>query len=78
MSTEACAAPTRSRKLPVAIEIIRDLPGVGVTIRRVEEKARVALQTGDRAYVPEAGCLKIAGPAADLPTAERVRKASFG
>jgi branched-chain amino acid transport system ATP-binding protein len=59
-------------------EIIRGLHADGVTILLVEQNARLALQTADRAYVLEAGRLTIAGRAADLLTDERVRRAYLG
>jgi branched-chain amino acid transport system ATP-binding protein len=59
-------------------DIIRDLHAAGVTILLVEQNASLALQIADRAYVLEAGRLTIAGPAADLLTDERVRKAYLG
>ena len=44
----------------------------------VEQNASLALQIADRAYVLEAGRLTIAGPAAELLTDERVRRAYLG
>jgi branched-chain amino acid transport system ATP-binding protein len=59
-------------------DIIRDLHAAGVTILLVEQNASLALQIADRAYVLEAGRLTIAGPAAELLTDERVRRAYLG
>ena len=59
-------------------EIIRGLHTAGVTILLVEQNASLALQIADRAYVLDAGRLTISGPAADLLTDERVRKAYLG
>jgi branched-chain amino acid transport system ATP-binding protein len=59
-------------------EIIRDLHAAGVTILLVEQNARLALQSADRAYVLEAGRLTIAGPSAELLSDERVRRAYLG
>jgi branched-chain amino acid transport system ATP-binding protein len=59
-------------------EIIRDLHTAGVTILLVEQNASLALQIADRAYVLEAGRLTISGPANDLLTDERVRRAYLG
>jgi branched-chain amino acid transport system ATP-binding protein len=59
-------------------EIIRDLHTAGVTILLVEQNASLALQLADRAYVLVAGRLTISGPAAELLTDERVRKAYLG
>jgi branched-chain amino acid transport system ATP-binding protein len=58
--------------------IIRDLHAAGVTVLLVEQNASLALQIADRAYVLEAGRLTIAGPAAELLTDERVRRAYLG
>ena len=55
-----------------------DLHAAGVTILLVEQNASLALQIADRAYVLEAGRLTIAGPAAELLTDERVRRAYLG
>jgi branched-chain amino acid transport system ATP-binding protein len=59
-------------------EIIRDLHAAGVTILLVEQNASLALQNADRGYVLEAGRITIEGPASDLLTDERVRKAYLG
>ena len=59
-------------------QIISDLHGAGVTILLVEQNASLALQIADRAYVLEAGRLTIAGPASELLTDERVRRAYLG
>jgi branched-chain amino acid transport system ATP-binding protein len=59
-------------------EIIRDLHAAGVTILLVEQNASLALQIADRAYVLEAGRLTIAGPAGELLTDDRVRRAYLG
>ena len=59
-------------------QIIRDLHATGVTILLVEQNASLALQIADRAYVLEAGRLTISGPAAELLTDERVRRAYLG
>jgi len=59
-------------------EIIRDLHTAGVTILLVEQNASLALQIADRAYVLEAGRLTISGPASQLLTDERVKRAYLG
>jgi branched-chain amino acid transport system ATP-binding protein len=59
-------------------EIIRDLHTAGVTILLVEQNASLALQIADRAYVLEAGRLTISGPASELLTDERVKRAYLG
>ena len=55
-----------------------DLHGAGVTVLLVEQNASLALQIADRGYVLEAGRLSISGPAAQLLTDERVRRAYLG
>ncbi|HXJ84124.1 MAG TPA: ABC transporter ATP-binding protein [Candidatus Methylomirabilis sp.] len=59
-------------------DIIRSLHEAGVTILLVEQNASLALQVADRAYVLEAGRLTLNGPAADLLTDERVKRAYLG
>jgi branched-chain amino acid transport system ATP-binding protein len=59
-------------------QIIHDLHTAGVTILLVEQNASLALQIADRAYVLEAGRLTISGPASELLTDERVRRAYLG
>lgn len=58
--------------------VIRQLHEQGVTILLVEQNAKLALQTADRAYVLEAGQLSFTSPASDLLTDERIRKAYLG
>src|SRR5260370_39032319 len=54
-------------------QIIRDLHAAGVTILLVEQNASLALQIADRAYVLEAGRLRIPRPAPALLSDERVQ-----
>jgi branched-chain amino acid transport system ATP-binding protein len=58
--------------------VIRQLHEQGVTILLVEQNAKLALQTADRAYVLEAGQLSFTSNAADLLKDERIRKAYLG
>ncbi|MFM6062557.1 MAG: ABC transporter ATP-binding protein [Microcystis panniformis] len=58
--------------------IIRKLNESGVTILLVEQNAHLALETANRGYVLEAGCLTIAGEARDLLKDERVKQAYLG
>lgn len=58
--------------------VIRQLHEQGVTILLVEQNAKLALQTADRAYVLEAGQLSFTSNASDLLTDERIRKAYLG
>ena len=50
----------------------------GITMLLVEQNANLAFEIAHRAYVLEAGRLTISGPAAELLTDERVRKAYLG
>ena len=52
--------------------IIADLRRSGVSILLVEQNARAALRSADRAYVMELGQFIIGGAAADLAKDERV------
>ncbi|MBW4514148.1 MAG: ABC transporter ATP-binding protein [Timaviella obliquedivisa GSE-PSE-MK23-08B] len=58
--------------------VIRQLHQQGVTILLVEQNAKLALQTADRAYVLEAGQVSFTRNAADLLTDERIRQAYLG
>ncbi|MEB3224656.1 MAG: ABC transporter ATP-binding protein [Synechococcus sp.] len=59
-------------------QVIRRLHADGTTILLVEQNANLALECSDRAYVLEAGYLKISGNARDLLTDERVKAAYLG
>jgi branched-chain amino acid transport system ATP-binding protein len=59
-------------------EIIRELHEAGMTILLVEQNANLALQHANYGFVLEAGQLTIAGPASELLSDERVRKAYLG
>ena len=59
-------------------EIIKELHAAGTTILLVEQNARMALSTADRAYVLETGTISMNGDAKDLLHDERVRKAYLG
>ena len=58
--------------------VIRKLHGQGVTILLVEQNAKMALQTADRAYVLESGQVSFTSNASDLLTDERIRRACLG
>jgi branched-chain amino acid transport system ATP-binding protein len=58
--------------------VIRRLREAGVTILLVEQNANLALQTADRVYVLEAGCITLTSSAAELLTDERIRQAYLG
>ncbi len=59
-------------------KIIEELHKEGVTILLVEQNAHLALDSADRGYVMEAGCITIEGVASDLIADERVKKAYLG
>ncbi len=67
---------------PILVEqifgIIKELHAAGTTILLVEQNARMALSTADRAYVLETGKISMSGDARDLLHDERVRKAYLG
>lgn len=67
---------------PILVEqifgIIKELHAAGTTILLVEQNARMALSTADRAYVLETGKISMNGDAKDLLHDERVRKAYLG
>ena len=69
-------APMVVREIARIVQAINREQGVSVLL--VEQNASLALQIADRAYVLEAGRLTIAGPAAELLTDERVRRAYLG
>jgi len=58
--------------------IIKNLRSTGVTILLVEQNAHLALESADRGYVLEAGCITLTGKASDLLKDERVRQAYLG
>ena len=59
-------------------EIIRDIHKEGMTILLVEQNAKMALEIANRAYVLEAGTLKMEGEATELANNIEVRKAYLG
>jgi branched-chain amino acid transport system ATP-binding protein len=59
-------------------QVIRQLHAEGTTILLVEQNASLALECSNRAYVLEAGYLKISGYARDLLADERVKAAYLG
>ena len=59
-------------------EIVAGVARTGVTILLVEQNARMALETCQRAYVMESGAITLAGPARDLLDNPRVRAAYLG
>lgn len=68
-------APTIVREI---FSIIQNLRATGVTILLVEQNANLALQSADRGYVLEAGCITLTAPARELLNDERVKKAYLG
>jgi branched-chain amino acid transport system ATP-binding protein len=59
-------------------EVIRTIAKEGVTLLLVEQNARLALETSDRAYVLEGGLVTLSGPASSLLHDPRVREAYLG
>jgi len=59
-------------------EIVAGVARTGVTILLVEQNARMALETCQRAYVMESGEITLAGPARDLLDNPQVRAAYLG
>ena len=59
-------------------EIIANVAREGVTILLVEQNARLALETCQRAYVMESGLISLHGAAADLLDDPQVRAAYLG
>ena len=68
-------APTIVREI---FSIIQNLRATGVTILLVEQNANLALETADRGYVLEAGCITLTGKASELLNDPRVRQAYLG
>jgi branched-chain amino acid transport system ATP-binding protein len=58
--------------------VIKRLKTEGTTILLVEQNARAALRISDRAYVLEAGRIRVKGSADDLLENEEVRRAYLG
>ena len=67
---------------PILVEevfsIIRRLKAEGVTMLLVEQFAAAALEVSDFAYVMEAGCVSVSGPAERLRSDPAVRAAYLG
>ena len=59
-------------------KIIEDIRKEGMTVLVVEQNAKKALKTADRAYVLETGNIILSGDARDLLNDESVRKAYLG
>ena len=59
-------------------EVIEDIAQQGVTILRIEQNARLALEVSQRGYVLESGELTLQGPARDLLHDPKVRAAYLG
>jgi len=59
-------------------ELIRAIAAKGVSILLVEQNARLALETCQRGYVMESGCITLADTASNLAADPRVRTAYLG
>lgn len=57
---------------------IRRLNDEGITIVLIEQNAKLALKTADRAYVVETGTITLSGNASELAQNEEIRKAYLG
>ncbi len=60
------------------LEAVKSLRSVGVTLLLVEQNAFAALSIADRGYVMEVGQITMAGPAGELISDPRIRKAYLG
>jgi branched-chain amino acid transport system ATP-binding protein len=60
------------------LEVVRTIRARGTTVLLVEQNARMALETADRAYVLETGTVALTGPAADMARDERVQRVYLG
>ena len=58
--------------------VIREINQSGTTILLIEQNARMALQTANRAYVLEAGQIIMEGNARELAASDEIRKAYLG
>jgi branched-chain amino acid transport system ATP-binding protein len=58
--------------------VIREVAATGVSILLVEQNARLALETAQRAYVMESGRITLTGASATLLADPRVRAAYLG
>lgn len=68
-------APLMVRKI---FDTIRAISAEGVTILLVEQNARLALETSQRAYVMESGLVRLSGPSRQLLDDPQVRHAYLG
>ncbi len=59
-------------------EVIRTIRARGTTLLLVEQNARMALETADRAYVLETGMVALTGSAAEMAQDERVQRVYLG
>ncbi|CAI0898124.1 ABC transporter ATP-binding protein [Serratia entomophila] len=59
-------------------EVIKQLASDGVTLLLVEQNARLALESTDRAYVLDSGSLSHSGPSANMLDDEKIKQAYLG
>jgi branched-chain amino acid transport system ATP-binding protein len=59
-------------------EVIRGVSKTGVTILLVEQNARLALESSQRAYVMESGELSITGQSNELLHSPKIRSSYLG
>ncbi|PID82534.1 MAG: ABC transporter ATP-binding protein [Clostridiales bacterium] len=58
--------------------IIEDISASGTTVLLVEQNAKMALETADRAYVLETGKIVMSGTGKELSESEEIKKAYLG
>ena len=58
--------------------IIKEINNSGVNVLLIEQNANMALKIADRAYVLETGKVSLTGPAKELRSDDRIRKAYLG
>ena len=59
-------------------EIIKNINKEGTTVLLVEQNAKMALQSADRAYIITNGKIELEGPAEELLDNDIVKKAYLG
>jgi branched-chain amino acid transport system ATP-binding protein len=60
------------------LQVVSSLRNHGVSVLLVEQNARAALRTADRAYVLEMGAVALSGPAAELIHDKRIMETYLG
>lgn len=60
------------------LQLVRDLPALGVAVLIVEQRARQSLEISDRGYILDSGKVVLSGPAAELLADERMAQYYLG